>query len=154
METYDIRAIVIIFIVIVGVLKARSWQNKRRTQSLIENMEGIEELKQLALATNTIGWVAGGKFGDDAEKYYFFALNSLSDKEYLLNKLPKYTTHNLKENAFESYKILKKEMKDKYTKEELEFSQTWAALKMLDVKNYMNGRSKKDIDENASYIWA
>ena len=154
MNESDIRFLVLIVIAIASALKAYSWNKKRKIQSMVENMDNIDELKQLALATNTIGWVAGGKFGKDAEKYYFFAIKSLDTYDEILDKLPQYNNQNIKESAFAVYKILKAEMKTKFTKEELEYSQTWAALKILDVKNYMNGRSKEDIDDGAGYLWA
>lgn len=105
-----------------------------------------EDLKKLALATNTIGWVAGNKFGKDNEKYYYYAINSLLNYSNLLEQFP--SNETLKENAFEIYKILKNEMRKKYTKEEIELSQIWAAMEILDIKNYVNNfATPKDVDK-------
>ena len=154
MDEFEIKLLIFSLIAFASGLKARSWKKKRRIQAMIEDMENIDELKQLALVTNTIGWVAGGKFGNDAEKYYYFAITGLNNFPDILNKLPTYSKDNIKTSAFDAYKLLKIEMKERFTEEEIEYSQTWAALKILDLKNYMNGRSKEDIDAGSSYFWA
>ena len=154
MDEFEVKLLIFSLIAFASGVKARSWKKKRRIQLMIENMENIDELKQLALVTNTIGWVAGGKFGNDAEKYYYFAIKSIQNFDEILNKLPTFSNKNLKHDAFATYKILKSEMKRRYSKEEIEYSQTWAALKILDVKNYMKGRGREDIDDGAGYLWA
>lgn len=121
------------------------WHKKREIQNFINNIEN-KDLKVLALATNTIGWVAGNKFGKDNEKYYYYAINSLSNYSNLIQQFP--TNDNLKENAFNIYKILKEEMRKNYSKKEIELSQIWAAMEILDVKNYVNNlNTPEDVDK-------
>ena len=114
-------------------------------EQLLEIAEN-KDLKVLALATNTIDWVAGNKFGKDNEKYYYYAINSLSNYSNLIQQFP--TNDNLKENAFNIYKILKEEMRKNYSKKEIELSQIWAAMEILDVKNYVNNlNTPEDVDK-------
>lgn len=144
MQNY-LYIIIGLFSSILAIYNWYQWHKKREIQNFINNIEN-KDLKVLALATNTIGWVAGNKFGKDNEKYYYYAINSLSNYSNLIQQFP--TNDNLKENAFNIYKILKEEMRKNYSKKEIELSQIWAAMEILDVKNYVNNlNTPEDVDK-------